>query len=145
MDGSRFCRILLADARAGIKKPKNILYLFGFFFGRGGGWSEKAAVDASLLFLRRALEELLQTATSDQQSTLACVASCRGGLGQDCHVKFNMGTTGLRFWRLPTQKSCNHSNFWRVLERASLGLERCALSFQSSGQLHGEFPPFRQF
>ena len=33
MDGSRFCRILLADARAGIKKPKNILYLFGFFLG----------------------------------------------------------------------------------------------------------------
>ena len=108
MDGSRFCRILLADARAGKKKTQTYIVPFWVFFGRGGGWSEKAAVDASLLVLRRALEELLQTATSDQQSTLACVASCRGGLGQDCHVKFNMGTTGLRFWRLPTQKSCNH-------------------------------------
>ena len=72
--GSGLGKFLLLRACFGACRVNHLLRTLDFLHG------SRLANDAAVPF-RKALDDLLRTATSDEQFTLACMASRRGGLG----------------------------------------------------------------
>ena len=126
-------KFLILRACFGACRVNHLLRVLDFKDG------SRLAVATSAPF-RRALEDLLQSTTTDEQFTMACMASRRGGLG----LKNPTWTHGPAFpassFKYAASSDSISAKFWEEVSVAWIAVRSATVCLQRAGRLLGGLP-----